>query len=218
MVASMAEVVASVAVITLGVAEWAHGAANGGPAVAIGMAATGAAVAIGMVAIAMAAIGTVAIGMAIIGTAITGTATITTVMMSSLSVASAFHGVGAGVRRGAGADGAIRTDMDTMVIRTVTVIATVMAMATVIPVTDTATATTATDPDTATAPTAIDPDTATPANPEWPSCSAGLPAPVTIMGPSMAFWGLRRDEQFGPTNRTTRTPRAIRSLSVTLIS
>src|SRR5438874_13673934 len=216
-VATVADVLASVAVITLDAPEWALGAANGGAAVAIGMAV------IGTVAIAMAVIGTAAIAMQITGTATTGTATIgvattgmdTTGMaiMSSLSVTSAFHGGGVGVRHGAGA---IRTDMDIMVL------VMVIRTATVTEATDTATPATVTDtatPDTVMDPaTAIDPDTAIAATPEWLSYSAGWLAPVTIMDPSMASSGRRRDERFGLTNRNTRTRRLIHSLLVTAIS
>jgi hypothetical protein len=48
-------------------------------------------------------------------------------------------------------------------------------------------------------------NTALPPSPEWPSCSAGSLALAIIAGQSMESWDRRRDEQFGPTNKTTDT-------------
>ncbi len=121
---------------------------------------------------------------------------------------SAFHGGGVGVRHGAGA---IRTGMDIMIL--VMVILTATVMATVTEATDMATP--ATVMDTATPDTAMVIATATAATPEWLNYSAGWLALVTIMDPSMASWGLRRDERFVRTNRNTRTRRLIYSLLVT---
>src|SRR5262249_54964928 len=46
-------------------------------------------------------------------------------------------------------------------------------------------------------------DTATAVGLEWPSYSAGSPAPVITTGPSTESWDLRRVEQLGPTRATT---------------
>jgi len=171
------------AAISLGAPEWAHGAANVEAigAVETGVAETGTAVT-----------GAVAIGMAAIGTTGMVIGTIIVAIMSSSSVTSASHGggVGAGVRRGAGA---IRTDTDIMVLatRTGTAMDTTVA-------TDTTAAT-----DTATPATVM--DTATAAGPEWPSYSAGSLAPVITTGPLTASWDRRRVEQFGLTSAIAET-------------
>jgi hypothetical protein len=173
------------AAISLGAPEWAHGAANVEAigAVETGVAETGTAVT-----------GAVAIGMAAIGTTGMVIGTIIVAIMSSSSVTSAFHGggVGAGVRRGAGA---IHTDTDIMVLatRTGTAMDTTAATDTVMD-TGTGTATPATVMDTATA-----------AGPEWPSYSAGSLAPAITAGPLTASWDRRRVEQFGLTNAIAET-------------
>jgi hypothetical protein len=168
------------AAISLGAPEWAHGAAN---VEAIGAVETGVAVT------GTAVTGVVAIGMAAIGTTGMVIGTIIVAIMSSSSVTSASHGggVGAGVRRGAGA---IRTGTDIMVLATRTP-GTAM---------DT---TAATGTDTATQATVM--DTATAAGPEWPSCSAGSLAPAITAGPLTASWDRRRVEQFGLTSAIAET-------------
>ena len=172
----------------VGAPEWVLGEANAGAA-AIGKGV------IGTVAIGMAAIGTAAIGTI-------GTATGITIMviMSFLSVTSAFHGGGAGVRPGAGA---IRMGTDIMVM------ATRMATATV-PRTVTVMATAMEAPNTAIPATVMDMaimqmDTALPAGPEWLSYSAGSLAPAITTGPSMEFWGPELAELFAHTRLNTAT-------------
>jgi hypothetical protein len=137
-----------------------------------------------MVAIGVAAIGMVAIGK----TGTTIGVTITTTMMSSLSVASAFHrgGVGDGdTHMDITATGILmamgtRTAMATGAMATVTTV-TVMVM------------------DTAVAGTAL------PLGREWLNYSADSPAPAIIADQSMVSWGLRLGGQFELTSRTAVT-------------
>jgi hypothetical protein len=196
-------VIAAVAVILVEVVisprrlvgpEWA---ASAGVA-AIGAVATGVA-AIGAVATGMAAIGAVATGVAAIGkTGTTIGVTITTTMMSSLSVASAFH-------RGGVGDGDTHMDITAtgilMAMGTRTAMAT-GAMATGAMATagmDTVTTVTVMVMDTAVAGTAL------PLGREWLNYSADSPAPAIIADQSMVSWGLRLGGQFELTSRTAVT-------------
>jgi hypothetical protein len=164
--------------------------AVGTGAVGTGVAGTGAvAVATGAVAIGIVATGAVAIGMVAIGKTGTtiGAIMITTTMMSSLSVASAFHRGGAG-------DGDTRMDITATGTLTAMGIRTAMATGAM----DTVTTVTVMVMDIATVA-----GTALPLGREWLNYSADLPAPAIIGAQSMVSWGLRLGGQFELTSRTT---------------
>jgi hypothetical protein len=118
---------------------------------------------------------------------------ITGLPLSSLAI-SAFHGggVGAGAHGLVDGAGAIPTTATAiMVMETLT--ATAMAMVTTVTAMATITVTVMTA------------NTALLLGHEWLSYSADSPVLAIIAGQSMAFWGLKRGEQFGLTRRRTGT-------------